>query len=327
MLRDAIELAGDDQNTPGVSLAHLYLGDVHYAWNDLKRAVHEQRRAIDEYRPIKIFGSMQLGQAYDHLALTLTALGDVGAASKALDDSERSSEEQQKSPVYTTAHAGFRAAVSFMCGDAESASRWADSIATGEASMPIETPFLASYLLDVRKGSDIAEEQLKAEYAFFAAQGLAYVLIAIRLRQALNSVDPKRGLEFLADALRMAKPQGLVRVFVDFGISLAPLLREAISHGDEPDYARKLLDLIQAEESQRQKRAKGVPIPDSSELLGPRELEVLDLIAQGLSNRQIADRLTISLNTAKTHVHRISYKLQARSRTQAVTRARELKII
>ena len=84
--------------------------------------------------------------------------------------------------------------------------------------------------------------------------------------------------------------------------------------------------------------AKEVPVrtsapflPDSSkrEALGitPRELEILELIAQGLSNREIADRLFVSENTVKTHSSRVFDKLGAKRRTQAVQLGKELRII
>jgi len=74
----------------------------------------------------------------------------------------------------------------------------------------------------------------------------------------------------------------------------------------EPEYTRKLITIIEAEERQKLKKKKegGVPPPYQA-LLSERELEVLRLMAEGLSNQQIADRLIISLSTAKNHVHNI----------------------
>ncbi len=73
------------------------------------------------------------------------------------------------------------------------------------------------------------------------------------------------------------------------------------------------------------------PLPDSeSSLVDPltdREREVLALLANGRSNREIAEALVIALGTAKTHVHNISSKLNARSRGEAVARARQLGLI
>ena len=59
----------------------------------------------------------------------------------------------------------------------------------------------------------------------------------------------------------------------------------------------------------------------------PRELEVLELIAQGLSNKEIAERVFVSENTVKTHLSRVFDKLGARRRTQAVQLGKTLRII
>jgi two-component system, NarL family, response regulator LiaR len=83
---------------------------------------------------------------------------------------------------------------------------------------------------------------------------------------------------------------------------------------------------------------KEVPVPGSEpfhpderkrEALGitPRELETLELIAQGLSNREIAAKLFVSENTVKTHSSRVFDKLGAKRRTQAVQLAKELRLI
>ena len=59
----------------------------------------------------------------------------------------------------------------------------------------------------------------------------------------------------------------------------------------------------------------------------PRELEVLELIAAGLSNKEIAERVFVSENTVKTHLSRVFDKLGARRRTQAVQLGKELRLI
>ena len=59
----------------------------------------------------------------------------------------------------------------------------------------------------------------------------------------------------------------------------------------------------------------------------PRELEILQLIAEGLSNREIAERVCVSENTVKTHSSRVFDKLGARRRTQAVQMGKELRLI
>jgi NarL family two-component system response regulator LiaR len=61
--------------------------------------------------------------------------------------------------------------------------------------------------------------------------------------------------------------------------------------------------------------------------ISKREHEVLDLMAQGLSNQEIADKLFVSLNTIKTHTSNLLLKLEAKRRTQAVQKAKNLRLI
>ncbi len=61
--------------------------------------------------------------------------------------------------------------------------------------------------------------------------------------------------------------------------------------------------------------------------LSKREIEVLELLAEGYSNQEIGDKLFVSLNTIKTHISSIYQKLNVQRRTQAIQRAQELKII
>jgi LuxR family maltose regulon positive regulatory protein len=63
------------------------------------------------------------------------------------------------------------------------------------------------------------------------------------------------------------------------------------------------------------------------EPLTPRELDVLRLICAGLSNREISDRLTVTLNTVKKHTSNLYSKLGVRSRTQAIARAQALDLL
>jgi LuxR family maltose regulon positive regulatory protein len=111
---------------------------------------------------------------------------------------------------------------------------------------------------------------------------------------------------------------------------MAQLLPKAVARGVTPIYTAKLLAAFEAEGHQ----AKGTapvttahPIQPLIEPLSPRELEVLQLVAQGLSNREIAERLFLSVNTVKGHNRNIFGKLQVQRRTEAVARARELGLL
>lgn len=97
-----------------------------------------------------------------------------------------------------------------------------------------------------------------------------------------------------------------------------PLLQAYHNHHPENHFAASLL-------SDFERRAAAMQKPTA--LLSERELDVLRLMAAGLSNQQIADRLVVALSTVKSHVKNILLKLEVENRTQAVARARELKLL
>ena len=144
--------------------------------------------------------------------------------------------------------------------------------------------------------------------------------------QELGNIE--QGITLLEKALSLAEPGGFIRTFVDEGPPMARLLYEALSQGIAPEYVRRLLAAFPTTQPEPPKPAETrIPEYGLVEPLSERELEVLQLIAEGLTNREIAAKLYISLNTVKVHTRNIYGKLGVRSRTQAVNRARFLKIL
>lgn len=142
--------------------------------------------------------------------------------------------------------------------------------------------------------------------------------------------DHDMAIQRLVEALALAEPGGFVRLFIDEGPAMAHLLTEAIARGIRPDYARRLLTAYEAEGQVSRDTALPPPAEPAQPLIEPlsqRELEVLRLIADGRSNREISDRLFLALNTVKGHNRVIFSKLQVQRRTEAVARARELNLI
>ena len=131
--------------------------------------------------------------------------------------------------------------------------------------------------------------------------------------------ESERAMRLLAEALALAEPGGFIRIFVDEGPPMAQLLSEVADRGMMTDYVGTLLAAFETEEE--------APAQPLIEPLSQRELEVLRLIAQGLSNREIGERLFIALSTVKGHNRRIFDKLQVQRRTEAVARARELDLL
>ncbi len=139
--------------------------------------------------------------------------------------------------------------------------------------------------------------------------------------------EKDRAVYLLCDALAIASPGGFIRLFVDEGLPMVHLLSEAEVAGMMPDYAGKLLAACEAEKRQSEDASSRPPARPLIEPLSQRELEVLQLIAQGLSNQEMSERLFLALDTVKGHNRKIFGKLQVQRRTEAVARARELGLL
>ena len=136
--------------------------------------------------------------------------------------------------------------------------------------------------------------------------------------------DTSSALASLERALSLAEPEGFVRVFVNEGPPMVRLLEEAASRKVAPASARRVLGAFRSASPGRS-HASAARLA-GYEPLSEREIEVLQYIAAGFTNQEIADRLYRSLYTIKAHARSIYDKLDAHSRTQAAARARELGI-
>ncbi|RPI86846.1 MAG: hypothetical protein EHM41_07090 [Chloroflexi bacterium] len=149
-------------------------------------------------------------------------------------------------------------------------------------------------------------------------------VIEILVLQALawqGKKDFPQAVEVFARALFLAHPEGYIRTFLDEGEPMAKLLFHAKSHPIGQEYAPDLLSA--------QGNVPGKEPPTAQLLIEPltsRELEVLKLIESGFTNQDIADRLVISIPTVKRHISNIYAKLGAKSRTQAVSLGKGLKL-
>jgi len=172
------------------------------------------------------------------------------------------------------------------------------------------------------------EESARGVVAFSSgnhAQAVAY--------HACGQIDAAQ--DALSLALALGELQGYVRTFVDHGAPMADLLRQALGHGIAVDYVGRLLNAMPGEtKGERPKtRTEGsssaVRRPSSPliEPLNDRELQILRLIAAGLSDRQIAEELYLSVNTVKWYNRQIYAKLGVGRRGQAVARAQELGLL
>lgn len=133
--------------------------------------------------------------------------------------------------------------------------------------------------------------------------------------------ETAHAISALEQALQLAEPEGYLHLFVSEGKPMAELLSK-IKSGNLQGYTKRILAKLA-----RHIHPSSFIIQPLIDPLSERELEVLRLIAQGLSNQEITQKLIVALSTVKGHNLRIFAKLQAKSRTEAVARARELGIL
>lgn len=304
--------------------AHTALGMCYYEWNDLEAALAEQERAIELYRMLGI----PVSEApYLYMSFIQLSKGDIEGAAKALAEADRILAERQATLFDRAQVAAYHAALADAQDDIASRDRWLETFAEAAKLLPINVPQTVIYHL-FRRGTPALEKLKKLFHRRFSRGGLQLGLTAMQVFHAVDASSPEQALPFLAEALAAGRPEGFVRVFVNMGMGLVPVLRQAIAAGIEPEYAGKLLDIIEEEERWRRIRKGEIPTsPPAAGLLSEREIDVLRLIAEELTNQQIADRLFISLHTAKTHVRHILDKLDVRGRVRAVKRARELGLL
>jgi LuxR family maltose regulon positive regulatory protein len=162
------------------------------------------------------------------------------------------------------------------------------------------------------------------------AKGWANRLLRVMVVQSIALYahgEKEKAVELLGEVLARAEPEGFIRLFVDEGDAMAELLSAAAAEEVRPDYVGKLLVAFTGEMKDVRLTAS---VPGSSFLIEPlsqRELEILKLVAQGLSNREIGERIFLALDTVKGHNRKIFDKLQVQSRTEAVARAHALGLL
>ncbi len=146
-------------------------------------------------------------------------------------------------------------------------------------------------------------------------------------QQALG--DLRGALDPLERALTLAEPEGYLRVFVDEGTRMRDLLRHATARGIASEYTPRVLAAFDepAPAPATPATPGRSPVAASGQLLTARELVILRLIAAGLRNQEIARQLFISPATVKRHIANIYGKLGVRHRTEALARAKGLKLL
>jgi LuxR family maltose regulon positive regulatory protein len=344
LARQSLRLAEEGgPKAPGAAMAHGVLAAIRREWNDLPAAVELAGRSWELGQQGQIANGLLVGSFA--MARALQSMGDFPGALAALDRAEEIMKRGGQPGLVEIIHAlraGIQLAQSRVDGDREgleAATRWARAAGLldgwreelAERFPGIhrrEFPFLvAARILLARGETGAALDLLRPLLAMAERSGRVHSTIEILVLEALaRSVGGDRGglegaLAPLRRALRLAERGGFVRIFVDAGPELAGLIRQAAAGVVSPDYARRLAEAFGPEAA-----ATAIPPATALELpepLSEREVEVLRLIATGLSNADAGRKLFIAPSTVKKHLENIYAKLGTRNRTQAIARARE----
>jgi LuxR family transcriptional regulator, maltose regulon positive regulatory protein len=318
--RRVLHLAGDPPR-PMASEAHLGLARIFYQWNDLEAAEQHGReclRLTQQMESVDTFVSYAV-----FLARLRTAQGDTPAGVAVLAEAE----------AFVRRHnfgfrmpdiAGAQALTALRLGDLPAAGRLAATHA-----LPISAARVHLAAGDPSAALTALEPALhRAEARDWTDERLQALTLQALARHAQGDAA---GAGTLVDAaLALAEPGGSIRVFLDEGPAMAQLLTAAGARGIRPAYIQKLLAAFDAETPAPAGAAPAPPAappPPLGEPLSRRELEILQLVAGGLSNREISERLFLALVTVKGHNQKIFAKLQVQRRTEAVARGRELGLL
>jgi LuxR family maltose regulon positive regulatory protein len=346
------EAGEGERPTLGTGLVYQGLGEVSREQNDLDSADLYLAKCIELGEQ---WGNAEmLADSYIFAARTKQAQGDMQAAHDLIHKAERLAWENKLSPLTVRQVEAHRARLWVAQGNLETAARWAASLgyareAEGDSSghillfvREVEGATLARLLIAQREFDEAVSLLAPLLQAVEDAgwMGIAIELLALQALALQGQDQTAEALSVLRRALSRAEPEGYARVFLDEGAPMAELLRLAAAGGIASKYVSKLLAAFETPGPGLQVSGPQLMTAPASNLkpetrepetliepLSERELEVLRLVADGLSNREIAEKLTITVGTAKRHVSNIYAKLGVHSRVQAVARAQDLHLL
>ncbi len=309
----------EDYSPPNAPVAYLGLARICYEWNDLE--------AAEQYGRQSLRLALQYDQVLDRLILSQLFLArlqwvrndDISAA-HTLSQAEQTA-RQYNFTIDLPQIAAYQTSFHLHQSNPDTARQLA---------WQYDLPVMQARVLMAQNDPSAALAILEPQRQQAEAKGWTARLLRVMAVEsvALSAQNEKeKAVELLGDVLALAEPEGSIRLFLDEGPQMADLLSAAAARGICTGYVNQLLAAFAAE-PQAQQVSTTVPSPSSLiDPLSPRELEILALIAQGLSNQEIGKRLFLALDTVKGHNRRIFEKLQVQRRTEAIAHARELGLL
>ncbi|MFC1879120.1 LuxR C-terminal-related transcriptional regulator [Chloroflexota bacterium] len=316
--RAALQLAGDPP-VPFACASYLSLARILYEWNELDAAEQHAQKSAQLAQQIE--GVDTPAACWLFLCRLKLAQGDVAEAAFMLAQADQFMQQHNFGHLLPEIAAA-SVLISLNQGNLAKAADLAEKhelplsqarvhLAQGD---PGEALALLEPLRRQVEAKGLVDERLKV-----------MVLLAV----ALYAHGEKEGaVGLLGEVLALAEPGSFIRTFVDEGPPMARVLYEILSHRIKPDYVRRLLVAFPDSESGQTNPSKiQAPKSELFEPLSEREIEVLELISEGLTNQEIATRLFLSQHTVKVHAHNIYGKLGVKNRTEAVAKGKSLGIL
>jgi LuxR family maltose regulon positive regulatory protein len=330
---------------PQVGWIALFQAEILRQWNQLDAAQAVIEKAIELCKQVESIAAPPfLFWVYAMQMRIFLSRTEMDAARSALEQLEQVSTRLNQ-PTSSYYHVLFttvdRVRLWLACGEVDQATHW---VKQREMREQEGTPFghereevaYARVFLATRQ-PDLALQRLEPVLQRATIGKRWGHVIEIRLLQALAHhmrQEQRQALDALSEAVRLAEPEGYIRTFVDEGASLETLLsrlREQQRKAGPTSYLDTLLAAFpqqgKAQECQPKQAGQSTKTQPLLEPLSERELQVLQLLAQGASNQEIAQELVIAIDTVKRHVSHIFAKLDVSNRVQAVRQAQEFDLL
>jgi LuxR family maltose regulon positive regulatory protein len=342
----ALAVDKEGRPLPIAGEALMGLGQLALEWNELDSAENYLIKGIEKTRQWREIAAFP---GYILLAQLRQIQGDTAAADAAMEEARQLALHFDATEYDDLIVAAYRARLWIVQGHLEPARQWANERRLlAEASRPA-VPQLGEEYQEVFRSFEelmlarlwLVEGQAEAALSLtdkiapqFEAWQRVRLLLETQLLRAqafLIGDDLQAARNTLQQALILGQPGDHVRVFVDEGEPLARLLRKLKTKDEgQKVYIGRLLTAFINQSTSTDTRPSPLVTRPSQPLIEPlseRELEVLQLMSEGLSNREIAQRLVLSLPTVKWHSSNIYGKLGVKNRTTAVAKARDLDIL
>ena len=328
------------------ALVEVGIADVLYEWNDLEAAQIHIKQGL-AWLPFWDKAD-DLALAHITLARIYLAQADI---SNAIEAVEKAVQFIQTRGVFLEARNAAEIAqvkLWLIQGDLQAANHW---VAALEQRFVSDDPirFENELAQITRARVYIAQKKISEaigllsdlEKTAHSARRMGRVIEILLLEAlALQEIgDTEHAIQVLTKCLTLAEPEGYVRIFLDEGQPMQILLVQWLAHasaGPLRAYAAHLSSQFDAEPHRVAPPQEKIPPTDAhlasaeqalAEPLSQRELEVLHLMALGMTNKKIAERLIVAPGTIKAHAASIYRKLESANRTEAVARARQLGIL